>query len=463
MIAMMIGIIVIPVFLNRVSTGLFASRNYGDMLEAQYACDAGAEHAIWNLINGGLADMVPNEGDSYEYTLDEQINGENVTVLISNDYNVLAWDNFEGGAGVWNWGEGWLDDWAASGTPEIISSSTPKEGTYHTRMNNTDSITRSIDLSQALFANVRFWYKQTNNFDGGGNPDYVYLEASNDGSTWQQVRRWSSADNNFYRTYRFVSLSLTSFGLSDTFYLRFRADTDSNEYFYIDDLDIVWMATGSQAIVEDDFESGDFAGGYGWLNDDPWSTVYAGRTTNAVVVDNVTIPQWPYPVYESHGGIYQAQLRGNYNQNPRSYAGVMSRGVDLSGQSVVHLRFWARQINFGNRDRLYVDISTDGGSTWQNAIVELRRSGGLAQWRITGSWKQYDVNLSGYSLTSNFMIRFRTNLGNNTYNRYIWIDDVTIKSSYAYYITVIAGDRVLKAVVDLVTGEADILAWYYES
>lgn len=446
MIAILLGALLVPPFLTYTGTGLIGSRYYGYNMDVQYALDAGAEHAIWNLLYGGLADLIMEAGDSITYDLAETINGENVTVLVSNSYNVLAWDNFEGGSSNWGYGEGWLRDWARYGTPEITSLDSPKEGTYHLRMNITDSVTRSVDLSDALYASARFWYRQTTNFDGGAGADYAYFEVSSDGVNFVTARRWSSADNSAYGTYRFVTIPLSDYGMSDNFTIRFRADTDSGENFYIDDLDIVWMATPVQTIAEDDFENGDWTGGYGWFNELPWTV-----TGNAKVNSGVWIwPQWFGP----HGGTYQAQLRGG-----TSYTrGVISRPVDLSGQSVVHVQFWGRQDNFGNTDRMYLQVSSNNGSSWTTAATFGRRaSSGVL--RIDNTWRYYDIDISGYSLTAGFWIRFNSNCTNTS--DYMWIDDLRLNTEQAFCIVVTVGDRVLEVTVDTTSGGAEIVSWVY--
>jgi hypothetical protein len=448
MIALLIGALVVPLFIGHAGTGLIGTRHYRDLLGLQYGCDAGAEHAIWNLVEGGLAELIPDSGDIYEYDLDETINGETVHVMVSNSYNVVAWDDFE--TNNWIGGGGWLDNWAAYGSPETTSSDSPKQGTYHVRMNNTDRITRSVDLSGGRYANLRFWYKQTNNFDGGSNADYAYLEVSNDGTTYQQVCRWTSSNNTYYSTYRYLTVPLASYGLSDTFYVRFRADTDTGENFYVDDLDIVWLAIQTEAIAEEDFESGDWTGGWGWLNNDPWTV--SGR---AEVNSGITIwPRWFGP----HGGSHQAQLRGG---GGGSSTGVIRRGVDLSAQSVVHFRFWGRQDGFGNSDRLYLQVSSTGSSgPWTTAATFGRRSQTGVQ-LINGTWRMYDIDLSGYSLTSNFWIRFYNNFTGS--DKYVWLDDIKINSTSAYYITAITGNQVLTVCIDIVSGVESILWWRFDT
>ena len=119
MIAIAIGALVIPSFLGHAGSSLIGSKTYGQSLDAQYAADAGAEHAIWNLTDGGIALSIPNNGDNVSYVLPESVNGltANVTICnniqVGNDYTIYvtagdrvinaAVDNISGKVNVLYW------------------------------------------------------------------------------------------------------------------------------------------------------------------------------------------------------------------------------------------------------------------------------------------------------------------------------------------------------------------------
>ncbi len=97
LIAVALGALVIPSFLDHTGTSLVGSRAYAQELCAQYAADSGAEHAIWNLDYGGLKTQVPDVGNSVNYTLDETINGFSVGVTVTktddkpdDEYNIVS-------------------------------------------------------------------------------------------------------------------------------------------------------------------------------------------------------------------------------------------------------------------------------------------------------------------------------------------------------------------------------------
>jgi hypothetical protein len=84
MIAVMLGALVIPPFLENVDSGAVNSRYYAGDMNAQYAADAGAEHAIWSLVYGGVS-------GNTSYALPEDVNGFPVNVTIiqgESDYTI---------------------------------------------------------------------------------------------------------------------------------------------------------------------------------------------------------------------------------------------------------------------------------------------------------------------------------------------------------------------------------------
>jgi hypothetical protein len=82
LIAIAIGALMIPSFLNHTSASLISSKAYAREINVQYAADSGAEQAIWNLKYGGLSDTLIAVGDNVSYQLSESINGLPVTVAV---------------------------------------------------------------------------------------------------------------------------------------------------------------------------------------------------------------------------------------------------------------------------------------------------------------------------------------------------------------------------------------------
>jgi hypothetical protein len=82
LIALALGALVIPSFLNHASASLISSRAYAQSMDAQYASDSGVEHAIWNLKYNGLDITLNDIGDNITYQLGESINDLPVTVFL---------------------------------------------------------------------------------------------------------------------------------------------------------------------------------------------------------------------------------------------------------------------------------------------------------------------------------------------------------------------------------------------
>ena len=423
MIALLIGAFVIPPFLGFVGTSLIGSRNYKDSLDTQYACDSGAEHAIWNLTEGGLTDIISDPGDMTSYELDETINGETVDVTVSNSWETLAWDNFE--SGTWSGGGGWLGPWATTGTVSIVTTGTPQQGTRHVLFRASDqSITRSVDLSKEINAHLRFWYKAYS-FETGDN---VILYVSNDGTTWVELDRWVNGDDDNVYTYR--DYDITTYGLTDTFYIRF--DANFNDYFYVDNLDIIWLASMPVQIAEDDFEWGGWGSGSGWVGD--WT-----HTGHSEVLFWTGTP---------HGGWWHAHLWGDSSASNRGY---IKRQIDLSNEYIVHLRFWAKAAEYESSDEARCLISSDG-TAWTE----------INDWvngEDTNVYTYFDLDLSAYNLTDTFWIAFYCNT--NRTDEHFYVDDIEVVATRAFCITAQVGDNVIKASVELSTSEETVVCWYY--
>jgi hypothetical protein len=419
MIAILVGALVIPAFLGHVGTSLTGSRNYRNSLDAQYACDAAAEHAIWNVAEGSVAGKIPDAGQSTAYQLVEKINGLTPGINISNAWEVIARDDFESGG--WKGGEGWLGAWADTGDAAVVTTGVPYEGLYHLRLRSTGSVSRSVDLGQQVNPYLRFRAK-AESFELG---DTATCRVSSGSEKWATLKTWSPADAD--AAYHYYEFQLNSYVLTDTFNISFSSKMDSTgDLLYIDDLDIVWPATTLKTVAADDFESGVWKGGTGWLGE--WTNKGAS---------SITADGHPYE------GKYHILLTG-----PDGY---VLRAVDLSAVSVAHLRFWAKANALEADDYAYCRVSSDGGDwttvyTWTNHDAD-------------DVYRYYDIDLSEYKLTSGFWIAFEVTMKDA--DDYFYVDDVTLDAIDAYCITVNAAGRILKVAVDLLGGAKTVLCWWF--
>ncbi len=200
----------------------------------------------------------------------------------------------------------------------------------------------------------------------------------------------------------------------------------TSDSFYVDDLNIVWPATDVEQMALETFESGNWTGGEGWLGD--WAHTGTSSITNTGA---------------PNGGSYHLMLQ--------SIDGYAERATDLSSLSVAHLQFWAKVVEFEGGDNAYVRVSSDGVE-WSDVLV-------IGNGGTEGSYVYYDIDLSDYELTDEFLIAFDAEMSKS--DDYFYIDDISINAIRAYCITVTAGDRILKVAVDLMGGAENVLCWYF--
>jgi hypothetical protein len=420
MIAILVGALVIPAFLGHVGTSLTGSRQYRNALDAQYACDAAAEHAIWNLTDGSVAGKIPEAGDYTNYQLGEEINGLTPGVKISNAWDIIARDDFESGG--WKGGDGWLDAWTTLNDASVVTTGVPYEGMYHLRLRSKEgSVSRPVDLSQQKNVTLRFWAKAESLELG----DTAVCRVRSGSEKWMTLKTWASADAD--SIYHYYEIELDPYGLTDTFYISFASNMDSTgDYLYIDGLDVVWPAAAPTTVAEDGFESGAWKGGTGWLNE--WTNHGAS---------SITIDGHPY--------------EGKYHMLLTGPDGYVARATDLSTASVAHLRFWAKASSLEDYDYAHCLVSSDGVD-WTTVYT----------WDIKAAddvYHYYDIDLSDYKLTSEFWIAFQVEMKDA--DDYFNLDDISVDAIGAYCITVNAGDRILKVAVDLLGGLKNVLCWWF--
>lgn len=153
----------------------------------------------------------------------------------------LAWDDFESGGA--SGGSGWLWDWYSEGHASIVSTNNPYEGTYHAQLTGGDGYAdRALDLTGQSNIRLQFWAKAYS-FDNSS--ETVSCRVSSDGQSWDTVRTWVDVvdDDNVYR---FEDIDLSSYSMTDEFYIAFDATDLSGTYdfFWFDDLKVIrtWQA-----------------------------------------------------------------------------------------------------------------------------------------------------------------------------------------------------------------------------
>lgn len=418
LIAVTIGTLVVTPFLSHAGTGILGSRLFGQAIDEQYSSDSGVEHAYWRLMDDNLSDNLTSLGDSISYNLSESINGVTPAITVANSWETIASDDFESGG--WSGGIGWLGDWYHEGNASIVTTDSPHEGSYHLQLtDSTGYVKRSVDI-HGPGANLQFWAKG-NRWEPS---DTAQLLISPDGSNWTVVYTWVNGfDNN---TYQFFDIDLSSYQLSSSFWIAFDANMNrTDEDFFVDYLEVLWVFDTEASFAADDFESGGWTGGSGWLDNWYYEGLAAIRTD-----DN------PY--------------EGTYHLRLQSSSGYVSRSVDLSAHTSAYLQFWAKADSF------------EAGETAECLVSENGTGWTVVQTWVDGDddnvYRLYNIDLSSYTLTSEFWVAFDANMSFK--NDEFWVDDLKIVGPPRYGIISRAGDGIIKAVVKIVDGNLSLLSWW---
>ena len=151
-------------------------------------------------------------------------------------------------------------------------------------------------------------------------------------------------------------------------------------------------------IATDDFESHKWNGGSGWLHE--WW--HEGKT-------DITKKGTP------HSGTYHLRLRNS--------SGYADRAVDLAGYTNVHLQFWAKADSFEGDEFAECLVSPDDNNwttvqTWVDGDDD-------------NVYRFYDIDLSGFTMTSEFWIAFDAEMSDN--KDYFYVDDVVLVYTTSQY------------------------------
>ena len=149
-------------------------------------------------------------------------------------------------------------------------------------------------------------------------------------------------------------------------------------------------------IAREDWETGDFADGAGWLSAQ-WTVVDTTRV-------QVRSQQGPFE------GVYHLRIR--------NAGGKAIRDVNLSGRPGVHLTFQAKVNGFEPGDTADIVVNDGSGTSTVKTFTSADSD---------DIYKFYDLDLSAFTMTSPFYIAFQGNMTNN--NDHLFIDDITVLDS----------------------------------
>ena len=308
---------------------------------------------------------------------------------------ITAYDDFESGG--LTGGFGWLDNWTTTGTVTVTSANAPYQGTYHMEVDKGADAKRSTNLYGKT--NMRLQVRAKVTSLTGGTQGYA--EVSSDGTNWTVVRNWTK--NDAQGVYQFEDIDLSPYTMSTQFWVRFRLDAGGgNHLLHVDNVTFASRQAppptptptptpAPPITVTDNFESGNLTGGTGWL--DNWTT--AGTVT-------VTSANAPY------AGTYHVQV---------DKGAEAKRSVDLTGQSSMRLKFQAKVTGLSGQRKAYAEVSSDGTNwsivrTWTTSDPD-------------GVYQFDDIDLSPYTMSSQFWVRFRID-GAGGGSRSLYVDDIVI-------------------------------------
>jgi hypothetical protein len=82
---LMLGALIITPFMAQANSGIIGSREYGQIMKENYACDAGVEHGIWRLTNDELGSQIPGVGDYITYQLPNEVNSLTPDITVTRE------------------------------------------------------------------------------------------------------------------------------------------------------------------------------------------------------------------------------------------------------------------------------------------------------------------------------------------------------------------------------------------
>lgn len=309
-------------------------------------------------------------------------------------------------------GGSWATDWIEDGNESTDGAFRGQvlavaEGSNYalllreTSSDTTVTIEREVNLSAYSAANLTLDYKRGNLQAG----ESINIDASDDGGgSWTTVSTLSDGNDG---TYQSTTLNIDSYVASNTrirIVANFNSGSDSE--FYFDDIQIDPSGSAPQQYY-DDFRNVVYNGSYG--NAD-WST------TSWIETDD--------DGSNTGGGILitgqQLQVRRNPGTNGQT---SIEREIDLSQYSFATLSFTYQKDSLEADDFVILDISDDGGATWDTDIFTISGGNGGAG-TDASPLASGNFTLDSY-ISDDTRIRFRT-LDLNHDADTVLFDDVSI-------------------------------------
>ena len=336
-------------------------------------------------------------------------------------YTVGFSDDMEGPENWYAGGTWALSNEAAHSGSQAWSDS--PGGDYLDDSNSTLELDGVIDLDNAAVVDpqIVFWHRYALTYH-----DYIYAEVSTDGRyTWQPLTGSELAYQEDNLSWGQTVLSLSDY-IGQEVYFRFRLDARSHSYtddgWWIDDFSI--RNKPSNVITPDWCDN--MEGGAGsWIAEGTWAIVN-GPDYNPDQPGDQTIT--------AHSGsqFWSDSPGSNYVDDTNSSL-VLNADLDLTGATDPEVVFWHQWDIDYTHDDLYLEVSTDDGSSWTD-IWRYEEEGGMPEgyryvpdrgYDTVLSWTRRAVDLSTY-VGQVIKVRFRldTTSSDTNVNDGWWIDDV---------------------------------------
>lgn len=307
---------------------------------------------------------------------------EGPVVLLSETAEIdTSWWRFDGAWARSNLGDGHSGDWSFAAYPGSL---------YPAGIVAALSLSQPLSLPPGTRVELKYWQR----LDVAGG-DSAQVQVSSDNANWVTVVS-ETAVRNFAWTVRTVQLDSYA---GQLIWLRFVLSSDADpttvgDGWWLDDITVwaeplpVMSRLGLSSYDSDDLSL--------WLAEESWQAVGA-------------------PVH-SGGLAWTAAPQPN-----TATALTLNADISLTGMNAPELRFW-HQLNLASgEDRAQVELSTDGGQTWQPIVL-------YPGMTTASDWNEQIISLAAYT-GQTVRIRFLLVLGSSGPHGASWaIDTIQVQS-----------------------------------
>ncbi len=382
------------------------------------------------LLAGGMFNSSTTEAEAKEEMNQKAMQERSASISYSNSQDkvytpkgVLTWD-FEANDGGftapsdWHISGGWA--WAnpTAGPPSAHSGSycwgTSPSGNYDANADWTLTMpTQNFSgLGQPMLI-LWQWYHTETSYDSG------WVEVSTDGgASWSKISQSYRGSSSGWET---DTVDLSSYANTANVDIRFRFMSDGSvqyEGWYLDDISIVNRSlVGNTVLYATSFEGGD--------NGD----------LSAIIIGTASPAPWQRGTLSSGPGSAMFGTRtiatntsSNYNSNADE---VMQKNsvINTSAYSYIEMSFWHWFDTETGYDSGWVEVSTDGGTSWTQASPTYRGH--------DSTWYHAALDLSSYA-SANFLFRFRFKSDGSVQYDGWYVDSVRISGATSVNYTTVS-------------------------